>query len=60
MPATDNDTLARKFVEAFNTKDADQLGAFMVEDIVFRSRAWPMSSGPVRSRRRAAWTPSRR
>jgi limonene-1,2-epoxide hydrolase len=37
MPVSDNDVLVREFVEAFNTKDADQLGSFMVEDIVFQA-----------------------
>ncbi|MGH1556546.1 nuclear transport factor 2 family protein [Streptomyces sp. L7] len=34
---TDNDTLVREFVEAFNTKDAARLASYLHPDVVFRN-----------------------
>jgi hypothetical protein len=33
----DNDTLVREFVEAFNTKDSDQLAPYLHPDVVFHA-----------------------
>ncbi|GLZ48864.1 hypothetical protein Acsp06_50490 [Actinomycetospora sp. NBRC 106375] len=35
MPAYDNDTLVRDFVETFSSKNADALGSFLTEDVSF-------------------------
>lgn len=35
--ARDNDTLVRDFVEAFNTKDSDQLVPYLHPDVVFHA-----------------------
>jgi limonene-1,2-epoxide hydrolase len=44
--ATDNDTLVREFVEAFNSKDADRLAPYLHPDVVFHS----YGDGEVRGR----------
>jgi limonene-1,2-epoxide hydrolase len=33
----DNDTLVRDFVEAFNTKDSDQLAPYLHPDVIFHA-----------------------
>jgi limonene-1,2-epoxide hydrolase len=35
VPANDNDSLVRDFVETFSSKNADALGPFMTDDISF-------------------------
>ncbi|MEU6206201.1 nuclear transport factor 2 family protein [Micromonospora musae] len=37
MSATDNDKLVQEFVEAFNTKDAEKVGAFLHPEVVFQN-----------------------
>jgi limonene-1,2-epoxide hydrolase len=44
--ASNNDTLVRGFVEAFNTKNADNLAPFLHADLVFENYGEP----PVRGR----------
>ncbi|GAA0463832.1 hypothetical protein Ade02nite_30640 [Paractinoplanes deccanensis] len=43
--ATDNDTLAREFVEAFNSKDAGKVGEFLHPDVVFQNYGDPEVKG---------------
>ncbi|SNY71262.1 nuclear transport factor 2 family protein [Paractinoplanes atraurantiacus] len=42
---TDNNTLARDFVAAFNTKDASKVGAFLHPDVVFQNYGEPEVKG---------------
>jgi limonene-1,2-epoxide hydrolase len=41
----DNDTLVRDFVDAFNTKDASRLAAFLHPDVVFQNYGEPEVRG---------------
>ncbi|XVV16668.1 nuclear transport factor 2 family protein [Actinoplanes sp. CA-131856] len=42
---TDNGTLAREFVAAFNTRDASKVGAFLHPDVVFENYGEPPVKG---------------
>lgn len=44
--SSDNDTLVREFVEAFNTKDSDRLAPYLHPDVVFQA----YGDGEVRGR----------
>lgn len=44
--SSDNDTLVREFVEAFNTKDGDRLAPYLHSDVIFQA----YGDGEVRGR----------